>query len=71
MLIKESKKTKTSVPHSVVEKSAALRYTFHVALRIIFLIKYFISYTLLLVSLHLTMDEVKKTSEPCPRSSYT
>lgn len=44
----------------MVEKSASLRYTFHVALRIIFLIKYFISYTLLLVSLHLTMDEVKK-----------
>lgn len=30
----------------MVEKSAALRHTFHVALRIIFLIEYFISYTL-------------------------
>lgn len=53
---KKAKNPKTSVPHSVVEKSTALRYTFHVALRIIFLIKYFISYTLLLVFLHLTMD---------------
>lgn len=56
LLIKKKQKNKDLSTTLCGKRVYSSEIYLRVALRIIFLIKYFISYTLLLVFLHLTMD---------------
>lgn len=56
LIKKKAKKTKDLSTTLCGKRVYSSEIYLRVALRIIFLIKYFISYTLLLVFLHLTMD---------------